>query len=162
MRRRIDSRAGAGAALLVLAALALSGCVEGDPMPTPTATETGLPGEPSATPEPEPVLDLQGTAADNLAYFNKVNRALVVSGAELDGRAFIDNLVEAGFAKSSMEVTPDRTSINAQADQVQFSVRINGTCLVGQYDIQNRYTGVAAPLLSTGTCLVGTTRPIDW
>jgi len=130
----------------------------------PVPTEPSHPfssAEPTPTPEPEPVLDLQGTAIDNLAYFDKVNRALVQAGGTLDGRAFIDNLVAAGFPKASMEVTPDRTTINAQADQLQFSVRINGTCLLGQYG-GGTYNGAVADILATGTCLVGTTRPIDW
>ena len=49
----------------------------------------------------------------------------------------------------------------AEADQIMFSVRLNGTCLIGQYG-GGRYNGTAQPLLSTGTCLVGATRPIDW
>jgi hypothetical protein len=60
-----------------------------------------------------------------------------------------------------MEVTPDRTSINAQADNIQFSVRLNGTCLVGQFGGAG-YASYAGPLLADGRCLIGTTRPIDW
>lgn len=129
-------------------------------MPVPTE-EPQSSSAPSGEPTPSRELDLEGTAKDNLPYFNDVNHALIDSGASLDGRAFIDNLVDAGFPKEAMEVTPDRTSINAQADQVQFSVRINGTCLIGQYG-DGVYNGIYGDLLADGKCLIGTTRPIDW
>ncbi|CAN5588743.1 hypothetical protein BH09ACT4_BH09ACT4_14180 [soil metagenome] len=161
--RRIGS-ARRGIALVGIAAgiaLALSACVPVVPTPVPTDEPTAT-SEPSATPAPVPaVLDLEGTATDNLPYFNKVNRAWIKGGGATDGRSLIDNLVAAGFAKEAMEVTPDRTSINAQADQVQFSVRINGTCLIGQYG-GGKYNGSAQTLLSSGHCLVGNTRRIDW
>jgi hypothetical protein len=60
-----------------------------------------------------------------------------------------------------MEVTPDRTAINGAADNIQFSVRLNGSCLIGQYG-NIGYASTTAQLLSTGRCLVGATRPIDW
>lgn len=148
----------AGAAL----AVALSGCIAGEPTPVPT-DETSSSAQPSASPTPTapPVLDLDGTAEDNLAYFKEVNKAYIKAGGATDGRSLIDNLVEAGFPKQAMEVTPDRTTVNAEADQIQFSVRINGTCLIGQYG-GGRFNATAQPLLSTGKCLIGVTRPIDW
>jgi hypothetical protein len=142
-------------------AVALAGCVpqsvkpENTTVPSPSASPgaTGAPAEPMLIPE--------GTATDNLPYFDLVNNKLVTAGGPFDGRSWIDNLVTAGFSKSAMEVTPDRTTVNAEADQLQFSVRINGTCLIGQYGA-GVYNSGAFPLLATGTCLVGATRPIDW
>jgi hypothetical protein len=142
--------------------LGLTACVPQTPMPVPSDTpEPGASSTAEPTAPPEPELDPQGSAADNLPYFDEVNTALVALGGSLDGRSFIDNLVTAGFAKSAMEVTPDRTSINAQADQIQFSVRMNGTCLIGQYG-GGTYNGVATQILADGKCLIGATRPIDW
>jgi hypothetical protein len=148
----------AGGAVLLAA---LAGCVPGDPMPVPTDEPTsGASGTPTEAPVSRE-LNLAGTATENLPYFNDVNHAWIDPGGATDGRSLIDNLVDAGFPKEAMEVTPDRTSINAQADQVQYSVRINGTCLIGQYG-GGRYSGTAQPLLASGKCLIGTTRPIDW
>jgi hypothetical protein len=144
----------AGVALAVLA-LALTGCVDA-PEPTPTPTTTA-----SASPEPEPTLDLEGSARDNHAYFDLVNTDLIAAGGTLDGRAFIDNLVAAGFPKTDLEVTPDRTAINIAADNIQFAVRLNGTCLIGQYG-NIGYASTTGDVLSTDRCLVGATRPIDW
>lgn len=162
MRSTVARGRWAAAVLVAGLATALAGCVPEEPMPVPGSTSApSASAAPSPTATPEPEFDPQGTAEDNLAFFNKVNKDLVRADGSLDGRSFIDNLVDAGFAKASMEVTPDRTSINVDADQVQFSVRINGTCLIGQYG-GGKYNGVAADLLGTGKCLIGTTRPIDW
>ncbi|MCU1417967.1 MAG: hypothetical protein JWP32_2141 [Schumannella sp.] len=155
-----------GAAVLGIGlAIALAGCAPGAPAPVPTdepSASAGADGStPAPTPSAPPELDLQGTATDNLAYFNQVNLTYIRSGAPTDGRSLIDNLVDAGFPKQAMEVTPDRTTVNAQADQVQFSVRLNGTCLIGQFG-GGDYNGTAQPLLASNKCLIGTTRPIDW
>jgi len=154
MRSRI---LGAGV-VAALAALVLAGCVDApEPTPTPTGPPTEAPVQPA-----EPELDLEGTAADNLPYFDVVNTELIsATGGAIDGRAFIDNLVDAGFPKTDLEVTSDRTAINGAADNIQFAVRINGTCLLGQFGNVG-YASTTAGLLATGRCLVGQTRPIDW
>jgi len=143
---------------LVIAATAitaLAGCAP-KPVPTPTPKPSS-----SSTGAPQPTLNLQGTAKDNLAYFNDVNNKFIDEGGDLSGRPFIDNLVKAGFPKADMEVTPDRTTVNLAADNVSFSVRLGKTCLIGQYG-NTGYASTAQKLLSTGKCLVGTTRKIDW
>ena len=111
-------------------------------------TRTGDPPSPGATEPPEPEINLAGTATENQPYFDQVNVATVQAGGR-DGRSFIDGLVAAGYSKELMEVTPDRTSINAQADNYQFSVRLNGTCLVGQYGAAG-YASYAGPVLADG------------
>ena len=147
--------------LVVLSAaavtFALAGCI---PSPTPTTTATVEPS-PSATPTEAPTIDLGGTALQNVAYFDHVNEALIAKGGTLDGRAFIDDLVAAGYPKSAMEVTPDRTSVNLQADNIEFSIRLNGTCLIGEYGNVG-YASTTGKPFSTGTCLAGITRTIDW
>ena len=151
------ARAGLVVALAAAGALALAGCVDAPvPTPTPTSAPSSAPSGPAA-----PEIDLDGSAVDNLPYFDQVNTALIAAGGALDGRAFIDNLVAAGYPKTDMEVTPDRTAINGVADNIQFSVRLNGTCLIGQYG-NIGYASTTVDLLSTGRCLVGATRPIDW
>jgi len=133
--------------------LALAGCV---PAATPTPTPT-----PTSSSAGTPTLDPQGTAFENLAYFDYVNKKFIADGGDLSGRPFVDNLVKAGFPKVDMEVTPDRTTVNLAADNISFSVRMGKTCLIGQYG-NTGYSSTAQKLLSTGRCLVGTTRKIDW
>ena len=60
-----------------------------------------------------------------------------------------------------MQVTADTTSIGREADTVQFSVLWGDDCLVGQTGATG-FASEVAPVLGTGTCLVGTTRTIDW
>lgn len=141
-----------------LAALALVGCgTAAEPAPSATGTAT-----PSATPvEQPPEIDLDGSAVANQEFFDLTNNELIAAGGALDGRAFIDNLVAAGYPKADMELTDDRTAIDLAADNIQFSIRLNGTCLIGQYG-NIGYASTATSLLTTGKCLVGATRPIDW
>lgn len=139
--------------LAAISAVALVGCAPKS-MPTPTAS-------PSSSATAEPTLDLNGTAEQNLAYFDEVNKKFIDQGGDLSGRPFIDNLVKAGFPKSDMEVTPDRTTVDLAADNISFSVRLGNTCLIGQYG-NTGYASTAQKLLATGRCLIGTTRTIDW
>jgi hypothetical protein len=152
-------RAWGALAVAALVMATLAGCVPETPMPTPEPTGSGDPS--STATEPPRNLDLGGTAGSNQPFFDDTNNALIAQGGALDGRAFIDNLVAAGFPKAAMEVTPDRTTVNAQTDQLQFSVRINGACLIGQYG-GGEYNSSVGPQLTDGRCLIGTTRPIDW
>ncbi|MDP9027988.1 MAG: hypothetical protein M3N46_10645 [Actinomycetota bacterium] len=145
-----------GAAAIVVVALA--GCVPTAPIPTKTAAAPT--SSASATPE-APTIDLAGTAGQNQAYFDAVNQKFIAAGGDLGGRPFIDDLVKAGYPKVAMEVTPDRTSVNLAADNIQFSIRFGTTCLIGQYG-NIGYASTITTVLGTGRCLVGTTRPIDW
>jgi len=146
------------AAPAALVALLLSGCVQQEsPAPSPSATATAG----SSSPAPEPTLVPGGSAQDDLAYFDLVNNRLFASNGGADGRAIIDNLVSAGFDKTAMQVTPDKTAINGNVDSILFSVRIGESCLLGQHG-GGGYSSSVAPGLAGGGCLVGKTRPIDW
>ncbi len=103
------------------------------------------------------------SAAGQKALFDETNNATIAAaaGASPGGRALIDALVAAGFDKAAMQLTPDKTAINLDADNIQFSVLIGADCLVGQYGNVG-YQSAVLPVLSTGKCMVGNTRPIDW
>lgn len=150
--------AGVAVALTLTLTLALAGCVQAAPAPVPIPTTTPTPGE---TIPPEPELNLNGTAAQNQGYFDQVNLALISAGGTLDGAAFVNSLEVAGYLKATMEVTPDRTAADNASDNIQFSVRLNGTCLIGQYG-NTGYSSTYGPQLSDDRCLIGTTRPIDF
>jgi hypothetical protein len=126
------------------------------PRPTPSASASSPTEAPAL-----PVLDPGGTASSNRDFFDLTNTATIAAVGAPDGRAFIDALVAAGFDKSTMELTPDTTAIGLQADNVQFSVRFDNSCLIGQYGNVG-YASTVQPALSTGTCFIGTTRPITW
>ena len=112
---------------------------------------------------PVPTLDAAAPAEQAMEVFDSVNRATLAADPEADGRAVIDNLATAGFDKAAMELTADRTTIGNAADSIQFSVRWGGSCLIGQNGpAVGGYHSTLAPVLGTGTCLIGSTRPIDW
>lgn len=160
----------AGAAIVVGAA----GCTAAPPVSerssTPsTAAATSATGgavgtdEPAAPTEAPPSFRPELSADENLAAFDAVNLQVVAANASAGGRDFIDALVAAGFDRSQMQVTPDRTSVDLEADSVQFSVLVHDECLIGQYGpASGGYHSAVRPALGTGGCLVGQTRPIDW
>ena len=157
---------GAVVAALVIAAGVcgvLAGCASG-PEPTRSATATAAaPATPTATADPAPALVIGGTAQQNKPFFDRVNRATLAANPNAHGRDFIDALVAAGFVKKDMQVTPDTTTIGLKANSIQFSVKLGSTCLIGQNGADaGGYSSLVTPVLATGTCLIGDTRPIDW
>jgi hypothetical protein len=155
----VPLRAGLAVGIVAVAVAVLTGCVPAAPAATQSASTSPTPSS-SATAD-APTIDLTGTANQNRAYFDAVNEKFIAAGVDLSGRPFIDNLVKAGYPKVDMEVTPDRTSVNLAADNIQFSIRFGTTCLIGQYGNVG-YASTVTTMLSTGRCLVGITRPIDW
>ncbi|NUT58916.1 MAG: hypothetical protein HOQ00_08765 [Agromyces sp.] len=161
-------------ALLMLACVALavgaSGCAPDGPANGPSETasvEGGPTAEPVETGPPTPTapatLSPHLSAAENLAFFDAINLDVISANDEAGGRDFIDALGAAGFDKTQMQVTADRTTVDLAADSVQFAVLFQGECLVGQYGpASGGYHSAVRPALGTGGCLVGQTRPIDW
>ncbi|MBM7504990.1 DUF6993 domain-containing protein [Agromyces aurantiacus] len=152
------------------AVVALSACTSaaptdptGAPPASPTASASAGPSATPAADQPPPALRPEGSAADNLAYFDAVSRAVIADDAGAGGRAFVDALTAAGFDRAAMQVTADTTTIGDPADSIQFSVEFAGECLIGQYGPKSDgYHSAVRPALGTGGCLVGSTRPIDW
>lgn len=146
--------------LVSLASVALlAGCSsadadQADAVPAvPSATPTASPG-PTATPSPS--LDREGSAGENLAFFNLTVKRVLAQDPSASGAALIDALAAAGFDRADMQVTPDRTTVDLEADSIQFAVRLNGECLIGQRGPEDGgYHSMVAPLLSTGWCLLG-------
>lgn len=167
MARRLDITAVlafAGAALIV----GVAGCSAAPPpltstVPSVTTAPTAPTGTPPTAESAAPTLRPDLPASENLPFFDAVNLGVVAANDSAGGRDFIDALAAAGFDKSNMEVTADRTTVDLQADSVQFAVLFGGECLVGQYGpASGGYHSAVRPALGTGGCLVGETRPIDW
>jgi hypothetical protein len=159
------SRAGA-ATLLVGIAVAVSltaaGCTNASPAPAPKTSAPAVSA--TADPTPTPVATFGPTASTKvaLAHFDAVVQNLLKTDPEPHGRDVIDALVAAGFDKKAMELTPDTTTIGRNVDSIEFSVLWqNKDCLVGQVG-ESGYGSSSSPVLSTGKCLIGTTRPINW
>jgi hypothetical protein len=166
-RRRTGIRSArtAGTLLLGLAAsVSLAACSAPAASPTASASASASAAPaPSATPAAAPELQPEQDAAANLAYFDTMATAVVAGDDNAGGRVFVDALVAAGFDKTQMEVTYDETNIDLAADSIQFSVRFNGECLIGQNGpATGGYHSAVTAILASGTCLVGATRQIDW
>lgn len=145
--------------LVAVASFALLGCTQPEPEPshTPPPTSSAPEATSEPTPElPEPVFD--GTAEQNQAYFDLINQQLIDEGSVEGGASFIDNLVDHGYPRANMEVTPDVTSIGRAADNIVFSIRFGDGCLLGQWG-NIGYTSLVTEVLSTGRCIVGTAHP---
>lgn len=159
------------AALTLAAILALAGCTGEQPAPVPSGTgdaaSSAAPAStdaatPSATATPAALVP-GGSASENLPFFAQVVSTVWSSPDQVAGRAYIDALTAAGFDKGAMQVTPDESTIGNAAESIEFSVRIGDDCLVGQVgpSIGDPVTAVL-PGLSSGGCLIGQTRSIDW
>ena len=145
-------------ALAVVALVALAGCVPTEPMPTPTTSKSA---SPTPTPSKPPTLDPSGTAEENLPFWEQLVKGMSTTYGMADGTAMIQTLVDQGFNKADMELTPNETAIGERVDSVIFSVRFDGQCFIGQI-FPDHYSATLQPLLGTGKCLVGNTRPIDF
>lgn len=145
------------------AVLALTACVGGAPTPveTDTSSSSAEPTPGASAPPGGAALRPGESAAANHEFFDAVNEALYATAGMSDGRTIVDNLVSNGFVKTDIEVTFDTTALELAVDSIQVSVRINDECLVGGFSPAG-YSSIKAPVLGTGKCLIGTTRPIDW
>lgn len=138
---------------LAVAAL-LTGCSFGsDPQPVETQ---------GATQTAEPTFDPNGGAEANKAFFDKTLKAMLADNDKASSHDFVDTLADAGFDKSQMEVTFDKTTIDLDADYIIVSVKMpDGQCLIGQRSSKG-YASIVAEPMSTGKCLIGKTQDIDW
>lgn len=166
--RRAASISASALALLTIAVIvtACSGSAPVTPTGTNSTTSTAAQAPSASAPAPStpaaPALVPGGTAAENLPLFTSVVDAVWASPDSVTGRAYVDALVAAGFDKGTMQLTPDTTTVGNPAETVQFSVLWGEECLVGQV---GPATGTAVTVVLpavSGSCLVGSTRPIDW
>lgn len=165
VRLRLRSRSTAVAVAAAAASILLAGCVSAPtvtasplPLPLPSPSSSASSG---VTPVADPALVPNGTAEDNLDFFNLVNERFLELGLVPGGRPIIENLVAAGFDSAAMQVTLDATPIGRPVDSVQFSVRMRDSCLIGQASAAG-YIGIVGPPVSATSCLAGITRAIDW
>ena len=142
------------------AVAALAACATPAPPPTMTATPTTSISVDPFGPQPDFVVD--GTAIDNKDLFDwALGKASLLPGKD-PGKTMLNALVEVGFAKGSMQLTPSKSGTGAPADQVVISVQIGSSCLIGQRMLDMSYSSTVESALGSGGCLIGETREIDW
>lgn len=161
------------AALTLAAALGLAGCTGGTTDTEPSApavsasesaTDAGGASSPSASDAASPGATAAGSdAQQRLPLFSQTVAAVWSGPDRVSGRAYIDALTAAGFDKSSMQVTADQSTIGNAAESIEFAVRIGDECLVGQVGPSiGDPVATVLPGLSSGGCLIGKTRTINW
>lgn len=159
----VFGRVCAAAGMLFATAL-LAACTSASPEPSsvpPASSTAPSSAAPTTAPpvEAEPELVVDGTASENLPYFDLVNNQL--NDGNPGGRPIIDNLIAAGFDQAAMQVTADTTPLGSKVDSLQFAVQLGDECLIGQVGAGG-YTSVVGDALSSGGCLIGQTQPINW
>lgn len=148
----------AGASILTLA-----GCfADAGDGPSASSAPSASP-TPTSTGDAVPRLVPEGTASDNLPLFSAVTDAVWAGPDNASGRAYVDALVAAGFDRSAMQVTADRSTVGNAAESLQYSVRWGEECLIGQVGpATGSPVTLVADGLADGSCLLGSTRVIDW
>jgi len=139
-----------GALIAAAALIAMSGCAGAATHPSPSRSASASPSDSSAD---------RGAAVE-LARFDAVNRATIAAHPAATGDDLIAGLTSAGYPIAALEMTPDATSIGLAAPSLQFAARTDTGCLIGQLLPDGKYLSSAAPLRSTGTCLIGATRAL--
>ena len=163
----LRSRTSVALAFVAATTLLLAACT-GTTTPeatTPSASRTPdvgarQPVAPTAAPTADPAAAFVpgGTAEENLPIFTKVVVDQWAAGSGVNSTAYIDALVATGFDITAMETTSSTTTLGSDVESLQFSVLIQGSCLVGQVGAS---TGdpiaVILPELKDGGCLVSVT-----
>ncbi|RKR74642.1 hypothetical protein C8E83_1766 [Frondihabitans australicus] len=144
-------------AIAGVVAAALTGCTQTSPTP---AVSTSAAATPITTPTPTVPFGPTAPASVALAHFSTTVQTLLKTDPQPHGDDVITALEKAGFDKTAMEITPDATTIGRNVDSIEFAVLWQKkTCLIGQVGSAG-YASTSAPVLSTGKCLVGSTRAV--
>jgi len=160
--RRLGGLEAAPVALAVIALSAtLAGCTAGgSPSPTPTSPPTSSPTSTPTAPVPTAVTP-ETPVVEARQVFDAVNGRTLSANPRALGPDFIAGLEAAGFPRAQLEVTSDTTSVGLEPGSIQFAARWGDTCFIGQNGSgSDGYRSESVPVLATGKCLIGSTRPI--
>lgn len=124
--------------------------------PEDSTTGTDVAGEVEVIPAFIP----GGSAQDNLPYISYVLQEAGAGTGIFGSLDAVEVLEEAGFSRSDMEVTSDRTKLELAAESVTIAVIIDGECALGQWGA-SWFSSSVTPLLGSGTCLLGDTLSLD-
>lgn len=123
----------------------------------PSQGARGASNAPTAAPTDAPIsaFDASAPLQKNVDLFNRTAAAVAASGSPV-GADFTNALAAVGFDKSQMQITADRTTINAVAPAIVFAVKVHDKCLLGQYaPATHEYDHQVVDPISTGSCLIG-------
>ena len=152
---------GVGRSVIAVAALSLgavlTGCTAaGNAAPAPTQTEWTVQPSPGSTTGSGTAFSPGGTAAQNQAAFDSVIQGVIAKNAKATGQNVTAALESAGFAKSSLQYSASKTSVNLVPGSIMLSAQVGTQCLIAQWGTAvGGYHSAIAPALGSGGCLVG-------
>lgn len=151
---------GVGRAVIVVVALCsgivLTGCTAAaDDDPAPTQTEWTIQPSPGAT-SSGATFAAKGTAAQNRGAFDAAIQNVIGKNPKATGQQVAAALEAAGFAKSSLQFSASKTSVDLVPGSILVSAQLGTQCLIGQWGTAvGGYHSAIAPALNSGGCLVG-------
>lgn len=144
---------------LLFASVALVGCTSGATNGGPVETTTAAEATPTQAPEFVP----DGGAEVNHAYFDATLKQVLSENPGAGSKDLVNALVDAGFDKSKMEVTSDKTPIGLDTTFVIVSVHMpDNMCLLGERGPDGRYASLVSKPISSGKCQLAKSIDIDW
>lgn len=150
----------ASLSIALVSTLGIAGCAAVGPQETPSASASPTPtGDPLG---PQPELFPQGTAVDNKPLFDWALRHGIARPKEDHGKWMVESLRDAGFNVAAMQVTPTKSKTGGKADSITISLQIGTSCLIGQRMKDGTYYSSIEKSITSGGCLLGKTREIDW
>lgn len=144
-------------AVVLLAAMLLAGCTgvpdagpTGSAPPAPATLEPGEEVVPTATPQLRP----DGTAVQNLQYFEASLQGYIAANGLGTSQQLADWMTSAGFDRAALELTDWRTPTGTNEVSIDVGLRFGEDCLVGTVRADRVTANVAEPV-ETGACLLG-------
>jgi hypothetical protein len=102
------------------------------------------------------VLIPEGSAKQNLPYFNAVIQQAIAADPTMDSSGIAAVLSQNGFPAESIQFTFTRTAVGLASDSVDIAALWAGECLIAQFGPAiPQYHSVILPALATGGCLIG-------
>jgi hypothetical protein len=147
-------------ALALVASVAVTGCqpIADDPSPSFGGNQGG---EENLAPEFIPERVPGGSARENQPHIDYVLSLAIEAGRpDVRGVELVAALVEAGYSREDMELTPDASLIELPADSTALTVRFGEECLITQWG-SDWYASAVEPVLASDTCLLGETVSLD-
>jgi hypothetical protein len=148
-----------GSALALAAVFVLAGCQSTDQPPSadPVTEDVTIEEVPEFIPER---VD-GGSARENQPHIDYVIQTGHGGPAtRIPGLDIVELLVESGYDKALMQLTPDMSLIELPADSTSLALRFGDDCVITQWG-SDWYVSSVEPVVAGGQCLLGETVSLD-
>lgn len=149
--------------VVVSAMFLTAGCQPsvGTPPPEAPGTTAAVVEPAEVVPEFIPERREGGTARENQPHIDwVVEQAREASSTRVLGLGMVEELVEGGYLRELMELTPDMSLIKLPADSTTLAIRFDQECVLAQWGA-DWYASSVEPVIAGGRCLLGETVSLD-